>query len=155
MRRSPPPKIATRERYGELIEKHIIPNIGAVELQKLDGPQIDIFYATLGNSGRRDGNGGLSPQTVRHIHRLLSLILASAVKAKKLTASPMAGVQTTPKVRRPDIQVLDDAEMAKLASHLKGALALRPGLCWQLPPECAAAKCSHSDGKRLIWTRRR
>ena len=74
----------TRERYGELIEKHIIPNVGDVELQKLDGPQIDSFYATLSKSGRRDGNGGLSPQTVRHIHRLLSLILASAVKAKKL-----------------------------------------------------------------------
>jgi len=110
----------THERYGELIEKHIIPNVGDVELQKLDGPQIDSFYATLGKSGRRDGNGGLSPQTVRHIHRLLSLILASAVKAKKLTASPMAAVQTTPKVRRPDIQVLDDAEIATLFSYLKG-----------------------------------
>ena len=80
---------------------------------KLDGPQIDIFYATLSKSGRRDGNGGLSPQTVGHIHRLLSLILASAVKAKKLTASPMAGVRTT-LTCAPDIQVLDDAEMAML-----------------------------------------
>jgi integrase len=118
----------TRERYGELIEKHIIPNIGGVELQKLDGPQIDIFYATLSKSGRRDGNGGLSPQTVRHIHRLLSLILASAVKAKKLTASPMVAVQTTPKVRRPDIQVLDDAEIAVLFSHLRGRPLYAPVL---------------------------
>jgi integrase len=118
----------TRERYGELIENHLIPNIGMVELQKLDGPQIDIFYATLGKSGRRDGNGGLSPQTVRHIHRLLSLILASAVKAKKLTASPMAAVQTTPKVRRPDIQILNDAELAKLFSHLKGHSLYAPVL---------------------------
>ena len=110
----------TRERYGEIIEKHIIPNIGAVSLQKLDGLQIDNFYTTLGTSGRRDGKGGLSPQTVRHIHRVLSLILASAVKSKKLGFSPMAAVQTTPKVRRPKIQVLDDDEIAALLAHLRG-----------------------------------
>jgi integrase len=118
----------TRERYGEIVEKHIVPHIGNVELQKLDGPTIDSFYAKLGKSGRRDGNGGLSPQSVRHIHRLLSLILASAVKAKKLIASPMAAVQTTPKVRRPDIQVLDDAELATLFSHLKGRPLYAPVL---------------------------
>ena len=109
----------TIERYGELIEKHIIPHIGSGTLQKLDGLQIDTFYTTLGTSGRRDGKGGLSPQTVRHIHRLLSLILGSAVKAKKLGVSPMAAVQTTPKVRRPKIQVLDDGDIATLFAHLK------------------------------------
>ncbi len=109
----------TRERYGELIEKHIIPHIGSTSLQKLDGPKIDTFYATLRTSGRRDGNGGLAPQTVRHIHRLLSLILASAVKAKKLSITPMAAVQTTPKVPRPKIQVLDNAELAALFAHLR------------------------------------
>ena len=94
----------TLERYGELIEKHIIPNLGPGALQKLDGTRIDTFYTTLGKTGRCDGKGGLSPQTVRHIHRLLSMILASAVKAKKLAVSPMGAVQTTPKVRRPRIQ---------------------------------------------------
>jgi Phage integrase, N-terminal SAM-like domain len=101
----------TLDRYGELIEKHIIPAIGAVELQKLEGSKIDMFYVTLCKSGRRDGTGGLSAQTVQHIHRLLSQILGSAVKAGKLRASPIGQVQTTPKVRRPDIQVLDDAEL--------------------------------------------
>jgi integrase len=118
----------TLERYGEIVEKHIIPNIGLVELQKLDGPQIDSFYSKLATSGRRDGNGGLSPQTVRHIHRLLSLVLASAVKAKKLGISPMAAVQTTPKVRRPDIQVLDSTEIAILFAHLKGRSLYMPVL---------------------------
>jgi Phage integrase, N-terminal SAM-like domain len=100
----------TLDRYGELIEKHIIPALGAVELQKLEGSK-DMFYVTLCKSGRRDGTGGLSAQTVQHIHRLLSQILGSAVKAGKLRASPIGQVQTTPKVRRPDIQVLDDAEL--------------------------------------------
>lgn len=118
----------TRERYGEIIEKHIVPHVGQVELQKLDGAQIDCFYAKLGTNGRRDGKGGLSPQSVRHIHRLLSLVLASAVKAKKLGTSPMAAVQTTPKVRRSDIQILDDTEIATLFRHLKGKPLYAPVL---------------------------
>jgi integrase len=110
----------TRERYREIIEKHIIPQIGGAQLQKLDGAHIDEFYNHLRVAGRRDGKGGLAAQTVQHIHRLLSQILASAVKAKKLRASPMAGVQTTPKVRREEVQVLDDAELTKLFRQLKG-----------------------------------
>ena len=62
----------TRERYGALIERHIGPQLGAIRLQKLDGPTIDGFYAHLGRAGRLDGKGGLAPQTVKHIHRLLS-----------------------------------------------------------------------------------
>jgi integrase len=118
----------TRERYGEIVEKHIVPHLGAIELQKLDGPRIDAFYTKLGTKGRLDGKGGLAPQTVRHIHRILSLVLTSAVKAQKLRTSPMVAVQTAPKVRRPDIQVLDDAELAALLKHLKGKPLYMPVL---------------------------
>lgn len=118
----------TRERYGELIDNHIIPHIGAIPLQKLDAPRIDAFYAHLQKAGRRDGNGGLAPQTVLHIHRLLSQILTSAVKAQMLRQSPMLGVQTTPKVRRKEIQVLDDNQLAALFKHLKGGTLYMPVL---------------------------
>lgn len=116
----------TLERYGEIIEKHIVPRVGAVHLQKLNGPRIDAFYQQLRVDGRADGKGGLAPQTVLHIHRLLSQILASAVKARKLRQSPMEAVQTTPKVRKEEIQVLDDAELAVLLKHLKGRAIYMP-----------------------------
>ena len=110
----------TRERYGEIVENHIVPNLGRVELQKLDGPTIDAFYSMLGRNGRVDGKGGLSPQTVKHIHRVLSIILTSALKARKIRTSPMTTVQTTPKVRPSEIQILDDAELAVLFAALRG-----------------------------------
>lgn len=110
----------TLERYGEIVEKHIVPQLGNVALQKLDGPCIDAFYAHLRENGCADGKGGLAAQTVQHIHRLLSQILSSAVKARKLRQSPMEAVQTTPKVRREEIQVLDDDELARLLRALKG-----------------------------------
>lgn len=109
----------TLERYREIVEKHIVPKLGATTLQKLDGSKIDDFYNHLRGAGRLDGKGGLSAQTVLHIHRLLSQVLASAVKAKKLRHSPMDAVQTTPKVRREEIQVLTDDEQLALLRHMK------------------------------------
>ncbi|MEQ1954411.1 site-specific integrase [Mesorhizobium sp. CN2-181] len=116
----------TLERYGEIVDQHIVPQIGRVALQKLDGARIDEFYAHLRINGRRDGKGGLAPQTVQHIHRLLSQILSSAVKARKVRQSPMQAVQTTPKVRREEIQVLDDAELVGLLKYLKGRSLYMP-----------------------------
>jgi integrase len=116
----------TLERYGEIVEQHIIPRLGKVALQKLDGTMIDEFYTHLRTEGRRDGKGGLAAQTVQHIHRLLSQILSSAVKARKLRQSPMQAVQTTPKVRKEEIQVLDDAELGALLKRLKGRSIYMP-----------------------------
>lgn len=87
----------TLERYGEFIEQQIVPRLGNVVLQKLDGTRIDEFYQHLRIAGRRDGKGGLAPSTIQHLHRLLTQILASAVKAKKLRQTPMSAVQTVPR----------------------------------------------------------
>jgi integrase len=57
---------------------------------------------------------------VQHVHRLLSQVLSSAVKARILRLSPMAAVQTTPKVRREEIKILDDGQLAAMLTHLKG-----------------------------------
>ena len=110
----------TLERYNEIIENHIAPYLGTIALKDLDGPVIDRFYTHCRTSGRRDGAGGLSQQTVHHIHRLLSQILASAEKARRIRQSPIGDVQTRPKARKADIQVLDDAELAALFRYLDG-----------------------------------
>ena len=55
-----------------------------------------------------------------NLHRLLTLILKSAVKAKKLAASPIAEVQTKPKPKRRPIEVLSESELAALLNHLDG-----------------------------------
>lgn len=118
----------TLERYGELVEKHIVPRIGTIALQKLDGPRLDAFYSELRTSGRLNGNGGLAPLTVLHIHRLLSQILSSAVKARKLRSSPMEAVQVTPKATQEEVQILTDDELAALLGHLKGRTIYVPVL---------------------------
>ena len=135
----------TRERYAELVTKHIVPHLGGVELQKLDGTHIDRFYHHLLSKGRLNGAGGLSGQTVQHIHRVLFQILASAVKARKLRNSPMDAVQTTPKVTRPDIQILDTTELAALLDHVNGRPLYMPVLL------AASTGMRHGEILALRW----
>jgi integrase len=112
----------TVERYQTLVRAHIVPGLGSIELQKLDGPAIDRFYAA-----RRQM--GLAPLTLHHVHSLLSQILKSAVKAKKLVRSPAADIETKPKCKRRDnIEVLDESELSRLLDHLKGHWLYMPTL---------------------------
>jgi integrase len=46
------------------------------------------MYAQLLESGRRQGRGGLSPSTVRSIHRVLSRALNDAVEQRVLESNP-------------------------------------------------------------------
>lgn len=108
------------ERYKTLLRAHIIPGLGAIELQKLDGPAIESFYATRADR---------APLTRHHIHALLGQILKSAVKKKKLARSPMADIETKPSAKRRDkIEVLDEGELATLIGSLKGHWLYGPTL---------------------------
>lgn len=51
----------TLERYREIVDKHIIPALGKVQLQKLTATAIEAFYGTAQASGRRDGKGACPP----------------------------------------------------------------------------------------------
>jgi integrase len=108
----------TVSRYRTLIVTHIIPGLGDKALQSLDGVRIDKFYAGLRTNGRWYG-GGLSSMTLHHLHSVLSQILESAVKARKLARSPIADVQTKPKPKTKQIEVLNEIELATLLDHLR------------------------------------
>ncbi len=70
----------TRERYVEIVHAHLIPALGSIPLIALRSQHIQTYYGKALESGRRDGNGGLSAQTVQHHHRVLYEALKHAVK---------------------------------------------------------------------------
>ena len=70
----------TYERYKEIVKTHLIPNLGRIELAKLKPDRLQGYYAQELTSGRLNGKGGLSAQTVKHHHRILSEALNHAVK---------------------------------------------------------------------------
>ena len=63
-----------------------------------------------------------------NLHRLLALILKSAMKAKKISSSPIGDVQTKPKPKPRKIEVLDEDELAALLHHLRGGPLYLPAL---------------------------
>ncbi len=70
----------TVEGYRVNIERHIIPSIGNIPVQKLQPIHIQEFYKSKLQNGRLDGKGGLSPKSVIYIHRNLREALNHAVK---------------------------------------------------------------------------
>ena len=70
----------TLSGYRMLVCQHLVPQLGAVQLQNLNAAQINAHYARLLSEGRVHGSGGLSPNTVHHVHVVLHRALRDAVK---------------------------------------------------------------------------
>lgn len=117
----------SHERYADLAQKNIVPLIGGVVLNKLRPAQIAEAYATALATGRRDGNGGLSPRTVHHMHRILKQALGQAVKWEILHRNPCDAVDP-PKVERTAMHTFDLPQTAELIDALRGTRMLAPVL---------------------------
>jgi integrase len=141
----------TFERYAEIARKNIVPLLGAATLTKLRPEQIAGAYSTALKSGRRDGKGGLSPRTVRHIHRILRQALAQAVTWNMISRNPADAVNA-PKVERKAMAALDHTQTAELLSHFRATRMYVPVLlgvlCGLRRGEIAALKWRAVDLER-------
>jgi integrase len=116
----------TLEGYKSIIEQHVRPAFGALPLQKLSVLAIQTHYANLLKGGRKDGReGGLSPTTVLHQHRLLSEALQMAVQWQLLIRNPCDAV-TPPNADPREVQVIDGIETAWLIEAARGTRLYLP-----------------------------
>jgi integrase len=97
-----------------------------VTLTKLRARKVSEAYAKAFAEGRRDGNGGLSPRTVHHIHRILKQALAQAVHWQMLVRNS-ADVDP-PKVERKTMQTLDVDQTIELIEAARGTSLFIPVL---------------------------
>ncbi len=109
----------TWERYAEIVDKHLIPALGALPLAKLQTIHVQDYYAKALREGRRDGTGGLSAQTVRHHDRVLNVAMKRA-RALKLIATNLIEDVTRPRVEREEIEHLDPSDAVKLLRTAAG-----------------------------------
>jgi integrase len=96
----------TAQVYEVITRKHLVPALGAIPLQQLTPERLQAYYSEKLANGRRDGQGGLSPRTVRHHHRLLHVALENAVKWRLIQRNPADAVDA-PKYRRKEMQTFD------------------------------------------------
>jgi integrase len=103
------PKVrpSTWANYRTQVHVHLVPALGATELQRLSPTQLDAFYRWLLTSGRRDGCG-LAPKSVRNIHGVVHRALRDAVRwgyvARNVAdaVDPPAGASPEMKVWTPE-----------------------------------------------------
>ena len=79
---------STYQSYEHNMAKHVVPRIGRIALQDVSPVTLNTLYAELLASGRLDGNGGLSPKTVRYIHTILHRVFRDACKWNLLGRNP-------------------------------------------------------------------
>jgi integrase len=116
----------TFERYQQIVENAIVPALGSIPLPRIQPLQIQNFYTTQMESGRKkpakaEGSPkGLMAQTVLHYHRLLRKSLAQAVRWNLLAANPADRVEP-PKVRAKEVQAIDEVRSAWLIELAQGS----------------------------------
>ncbi|HXD87035.1 MAG TPA: tyrosine-type recombinase/integrase [Urbifossiella sp.] len=129
---------ATHQPYRIHVNKHIVPRIGGVKIQRLRPADVEALYAKLLKDGVR-------PASVRKIGITLSIALNHAARSQLIPANPARGVRR-PKAKKPTIVVLSAENAAAFvracAEERLGALfvlildsGMRPGealaLAWR------------------------
>ena len=76
-----------------------------IQLAKLAPVHIQGFYSDALSSGRLDGKGGLSPQTVVHFDRVLNMAMKRARKLRLIASNPVEDVD------RPEGRGQGDADL--------------------------------------------
>lgn len=81
-----------RRDYRSAIDKHIVPRIGSLKVERLRAAHLDRFYSDLKKTG-------LGPARIRRVHNILSAALTQAVRWEWIARNP-ARDATPPEVRR-------------------------------------------------------
>ncbi|GEM_PF-6559141 len=103
----------TIEGYWGIIDRYIGKEIGSIKLQKLSALAISTFYGKLLGKG-------LSSTTLLHVHRVLAQALKKAVIWRKITRSPVEGIDA-PSPKRYNPRVLEFTDAATLLNALEGS----------------------------------
>jgi integrase len=132
-------KASTRVRYEGLLRNHVLPRWGSVPVTKIGHADIATWVAELVASG-------LSGSSVRHAHRVLSLMLSLAVRDGRLARNPATGVKL-PRATVSHKRFLTHKQVAELAQAAGDyGLAVRVlAYCGLRTGELAALRVSRVD----------
>lgn len=102
----------TKASYEGIIKKHVKPNLGAVNLQKLHAHDIQTFYNTLERAGK-------APKTIRNVHGMLHKAMDQAVKLGYIKQNP-SSLCTLPRLVKKEMQVMADDTLTEFLGAIRG-----------------------------------
>jgi integrase len=103
-------RATTLDSYRRAVTKHLVPELGAVKLQRLDSAMIERLSGSLAQRG-------LSAKTRRNVHGVLSKALADALRWKLVNRNAASGVEL-PRAARPTPRVWDAGQMARFLARV-------------------------------------
>ena len=114
----------TYERYEQIVEQHLIPALGGIPLRQLQPIQVQQYYTEAQKSGRvprvlKSGKvrvGGLSAQSVKHIHAVLRKALNCAVRWQVVGRNVCDAVDA-PRVVTKERQAFTEEEVQSLVGY--------------------------------------
>ena len=109
-------KGGTINKYQNLIDTHIMPELGRVKLSELDSTMINTFLTKKMTSGRVDHKGGLSASYVRSIMLVISSSIKYAVEEQMCL--PLKTPICKPSTTKKDLPVLSRDEQKHLEQYL-------------------------------------
>lgn len=116
-------KSSTYVSYRGYIENHVKPNIGGIQLQRLQIDMLQDFFNKESGSGNRRQYGKqygkpLSPKTLKNLRTMLSTAFKQAVVNGIISKNPVDYI-VLPKVQKKNIRVLSKEEQTTLIQTLK------------------------------------
>jgi len=135
-------KASTRYRYRSLLRCQVLPTWELVPLARVTHAEVGAWVARLSASG-------LSPATVRQAYRVLSLVLALAVRDGRLPRNPADGVRL-PRIVTAERRFLSHGQVAALADACgkHRVVVLTLAYCGLRFGELAALRVSRVDAMR-------
>jgi integrase len=124
----------TYRRYETIVNKHLIPSLGDVQLSKLQPTQIQRCYTKALEGGRLRGRTALSSTTVLQHHRVLNKALRLAVRKQLIHRNPAEAVEP-PRVAHKEMDYYSAEEVQQLLKasahhrlHIPVLLAVTTGM---------------------------
>jgi integrase len=80
--------VRAKERYAQLLRRHVVPYLGSRRLQQLQSTDIDDLYVRLAST--------MASPTLRYVHIVLGSCLATAARTRKISRNPMTELAKIP-----------------------------------------------------------
>ena len=109
-------KNSSTSRYQNLIDTHILPELGGKRMSQLSAPVINRYLAKKLERGRVDGTGGLSASYVRSITLIIGSALNYAV-AENL-CNPLQTPIVKPSLPKKELNILCEQKQSTLEQEL-------------------------------------
>ncbi len=102
----------TYEGYKQYLRCHIVPYFSEYKLCKITFRDIEKYYADKINSGRADGKGGLSYQSVKRHSTVLNMIFNEAIRRQLIKSNPcqLARIPKTQTVSKRNFYTVEQCE---------------------------------------------